>query len=88
MGGGVREEWVGEWMAQKGIRDETVLATKYTTPQHVMEKGRIQANFGGNSAKSMKLAVDESLKRLQTSYIDLYYVHWCESIDFMDHWLA
>lgn len=83
--GGQSEEWLGEWMAQQGNRDEIVLATKYTTPQHTMEKGRIQANFGGNNAKSMKLAIEESLKRLQTTYIDLYYVHWCKSFAVRRH---
>jgi aryl-alcohol dehydrogenase-like predicted oxidoreductase len=40
------------------------------------EKNKIQANFGGNSTKSMKVSVAASLKKLQTSYIDILYVHW------------
>ena len=37
----------------------------------------IQVNFCGNSRKSMHVSVEASLKKLQTSYIDLLYVHWC-----------
>lgn len=73
---GQSEQWVGEWMKQQGNRDEIVLATKYTTPHMGHEKGRIQANFGGNGTKSMRMSLEGSLERLGTSYIDLYYVHW------------
>ncbi|KAL4796691.1 sterigmatocystin biosynthesis dehydrogenase stcV [Aspergillus venezuelensis] len=75
---GESEEWVGEWMASRGNRDEIVLATKYSTPCQTHVKTKIQSNFGGNSAKSLKVALDASLKRLGTDYIDLYYVHWWE----------
>ena len=37
---------------------------------------KIQANFVGNSAKSLKVSVDASLKKLRTHYIDILYVHW------------
>lgn len=75
---GQSEQWLGEWMKQRGNRDEIVLATKYTTPHMVLGdgKGRIQANYGGNGTKNMKQSIEGSLERLQTSYIDLYYVHW------------
>jgi aryl-alcohol dehydrogenase-like predicted oxidoreductase len=32
--------------------------------------------FFGNNAKNMRLSIESSLKRLKTSYIDLYYLHW------------
>lgn len=73
---GQYEEWVGEWMKAKGNRDEIVLATNYTSPHMSHDKGRIQANFGGNGTKNMRQSIEGSLKRLQTSHIDLYYVHW------------
>jgi aryl-alcohol dehydrogenase-like predicted oxidoreductase len=53
-----------------------VLATKYSSPYMLSEKGKIQSNYGGNGIKSLRLSVDASLKKLQTSYIDLLYVHW------------
>lgn len=64
-------------MAERGRRDEMVVATKYTSAYKVLsEPHRQQSNFGGNSLKSLHLSVDGSLKKLQTSYIDLLYVHF------------
>ncbi|CAL5868445.1 uncharacterized protein PFLUO_LOCUS2670 [Penicillium psychrofluorescens] len=70
------EEWVGEWMEKRGVRDEIVLATKYTSPYRLYKKDEIQANYVGNNAKSLKLSVNASLRKLKTDYIDLLYVHW------------
>lgn len=54
-----------------------VVATKYTTGfKGSMGNKMIQPNYGGNNAKSMKLSVDASLKKLKTDYIDLLWVHW------------
>ena len=71
------ETWIGEWMKERGIRDEIVLATKFST--FFAAKGpekHIKGNFNGNHSKSLKLSVDASLKKLQSSYIDLLYLHW------------
>ena len=66
------ETWLGEWMAKTGRRDEIVLATKYTAPYKTTSRPDVmQMNFGGNSAKSLHVSVEASLKKLQTSYIDL-----------------
>ena len=73
---GESEEWLGEWMKARGNRDEIVLATKYTSSCRPGEKGKIQSNFGGNGAKSMKLSLEASISRIQTTYIDVFYVHW------------
>ncbi|EON65847.1 norsolorinic acid reductase [Coniosporium apollinis CBS 100218] len=71
------EEWLGEWMASRKNRDQMVIATKYTSAYPSGKGGeQIKANFQGNHAKSMHLSLDASLKKLQTSYIDLFYVHW------------
>lgn len=36
----------------------------------------ITSNYGGNGTKSIRLSIEASLKKLQTSYIDLFYLHW------------
>ncbi|CAI4213535.1 unnamed protein product [Parascedosporium putredinis] len=73
---GESEMWVGEWMKARDNRDEIVLATKYTTAYMAHDKTKIQTNYCGNGSKSMKLSVDASLRKLQTHYIDILYVHW------------
>ncbi|TLD26696.1 hypothetical protein PspLS_04956 [Pyricularia sp. CBS 133598] len=72
------ETWIGEWMKKRGVRDQMVIATKYTTNYRSgpAGQGSIMANYTGNSTKSLRSSIDASLKKLQTEYIDLLYVHW------------
>ncbi|KAL8348190.1 hypothetical protein RB598_001482 [Gaeumannomyces tritici] len=71
------EVWIGEWMQKRGNREQMVIATKYTSNFRAGQGGvEIMANSTGNSTKSLRTSVDASLRKLQTSYIDLLYVHW------------
>ncbi|KAL1948551.1 hypothetical protein VTO73DRAFT_12626 [Trametes versicolor] len=74
---GTSEQFIGEWMEERGIRDQMVVATKYTSP-FVLANPNIKqkTSYVGNSVKSMHLSVEASLKNLRTSYIDILYVHW------------
>ena len=65
---GSSERFVGEFI--KDDRESIVLATKYSNAMPGKD-----ANAAGNHRKSMVQAVEASLKRLQTAYIDLYWVH-------------
>jgi aryl-alcohol dehydrogenase-like predicted oxidoreductase len=65
---GTSETFLGEFM--KGHRESIVLGTKYTNAGPGKDP-----NAGGNQRKTMFQAVEASLKRLQTDYIDLYWVH-------------
>ena len=60
-------------MAARGNRNDIVLATKFTTNYvKFPESGKkLIINYGGNSAKSLFVSVEDSLKKLQTNYIDL-----------------
>lgn len=59
-------------MAKRGVRDQMVIATKYTTASRVgFGDKEIIVNTSGNGAKSLHNSVETSLKNLQTSYIDL-----------------
>ncbi len=66
--GGKSEEMIGEYLGKK--RDRVVIATKYT-----FNNSPGDANAGGNSRKNMMQAVEASLRRLKTDYIDLYWLH-------------
>src|SRR3954453_3453386 len=59
---GISETIIGEWVAARGNRDSLVIATKV-------------GSDGGLSAANIAQHVDESLTRLQTDRIDLYYAH-------------
>ena len=67
---GESEAWLGEFVHETGSRDEVVIATKFsfnTQPGN--------PNAGGNGRKAMLRALDESLRRLKTDYVDLYILH-------------
>ncbi|KAL2783887.1 norsolorinic acid reductase [Aspergillus keveii] len=72
------EKIIGEWMKLKGNRDQMVIATKYTSGYRTHNRAEepLQSNYVGNSMKSMHLSVAKSLEKLQTSYIDVLYLHW------------
>jgi aryl-alcohol dehydrogenase-like predicted oxidoreductase len=65
------ETWVGEWMESRGIRDQIVLATKFSSNFRKESNDRIQSNFAGNNSKSLHISVNRSLKKLRTDYIDV-----------------
>ncbi|RMJ28730.1 norsolorinic acid reductase [Aspergillus sp. HF37] len=69
------EKWLGEWIAARDNRDQLVLATKYTTSYKMTGPEKIKSNFQGNHSKSLRLSVEASLRKLNTDYIDLLYVH-------------
>lgn len=71
---GRTEEIVGKWLRARGTRDKIVLATKVTGPDTrfpYMRDGKPRLN-----RKHIVAAIDGSLKRLQTDYVDLYQLHW------------
>ncbi|TPM51329.1 aldo/keto reductase [Mesorhizobium sp. B2-2-4] len=68
--GGTAETWLGEFVAERGLRDKAVIATKFT-----FNSEPSNPNAGGNGRKNIMRAVDASLKRLGTDYIDLYLMH-------------
>lgn len=71
---GRTEEYIGSWLAASGKRDRVVLASKVT--------GRSKMDYlrGGTETRltpaQIRSALEASLERLQTDYLDLYQVHW------------
>ncbi|KAJ8128216.1 hypothetical protein O1611_g5417 [Lasiodiplodia mahajangana] len=69
------EIWIGEWMKSRGVRDQMVIATKYTTNYRAAHPEEILINYQGNGTKSLHISVNRSLQKLQTDYIDLVGYH-------------
>jgi len=72
---GQSEQMVGKFIADKNLRDRVVLATKFTFNQ---EQGN--PNAGGNGRKSIYQSLEASLRRLQTDYVDLYWLHAWDTV--------
>lgn len=73
---GLTEQYIGTWLKQRQDRDKLVIATKVSGPGddwvgHIRGGPRL-------NRKHMTQALDDSLRRLQTDYIDLYQIHWPE----------
>jgi aryl-alcohol dehydrogenase-like predicted oxidoreductase len=72
--GGRSEEMVGSFIAERGLRDQIVVATK---AGFAAGKGPMA---GGNGTKHIHAALDRSLRRLRTDYVDLFWVHVWDSV--------
>lgn len=72
---GRTEEIVGRWLKGKN-RDAVILATKVSGPSHVWFKSPKRGGMTALDRHNIIVAVEESLRRLQTDYIDLYQTHW------------
>ena len=68
---GTTETIIGNWFATRSNRDKVILASKITGPGLPWIRDGEKIN-----KKNIHLAVEDSLKRLQTDYIDLYQLHW------------
>ena len=72
---GRTEEIVGKWLKTKD-RDSIILATKVCGPSHGWIKGSQRAGMTALDRHNIIRAIDASLKRLGTDYVDLYQTHW------------
>lgn len=80
---GKSEELVGKFIKETKSRDRVVLATKFTFNA---QPGN--PNAGGNGRKNIYRAIESSLRRLQTDYIDLYWMHAWDTITPIEEVLA
>ncbi len=72
---GVTEEIVGRWMKTRR-RDEVIMATKVCGPSHGWLRASQRAGMTALDRHNIVRAVEASLKRLDTDYVDLYQTHW------------
>ncbi|TFW30475.1 aldo/keto reductase [Massilia horti] len=71
---GLTERFIGSWLKKTGKRDQIVLATKIAGPNS--NQTWIRGPQHNLDAANVRTAVEDSLRRLQTDYIDLYQLHW------------
>jgi aryl-alcohol dehydrogenase-like predicted oxidoreductase len=72
---GSTEKIIGSWFKKTGKREEIVLASKIAGPNANFGYMREKLDF---SPASIQYALDKSLERLQTDYLDIYQLHWPE----------
>ncbi len=71
---GLTEQYIGSWLKARGGRDKIVLATKVAGPSFdYIRDGNLRFD-----RRNIEAALNASLKRLNTDYIDLYQLHWPE----------
>lgn len=72
---GSTEAFIGNWVAKKKNREDLIITSKIAGPSRSMDHIRQPLDFSKNSLED---AINKSLKRLKTDYIDLYQLHWPE----------
>ena len=70
---GKTEQYIGTWLEARQNRDKVILATKVSGPS---DRPFVRGGTSRLDAKNINVAIDNSLKRLQTDYVDLYQLHW------------
>ena len=72
---GLTETYIGTWLKDRPDRDKLIVATKIAGPSGGLKYIRNPLNY---TPEQIHIAIDGSLRRLQTDYVDLYQLHWPE----------
>ena len=73
---GLTEAYIGSWLKARGNRDKVVLATKVSGPSAAFT--HLRGGKLGFDRANIETALNDSLQRLKTDYVDLYQLHWPE----------
>ena len=74
---GETEKIIGSWLKKTGKRDKIIIASKVAGPSSFSQHIRKNMSY---SKATINEAINNSLKRLRTDYIDLYQIHWPERV--------
>ena len=72
---GLTEKWIGDWLEGKP-REQIILASKIAGPAHGWFNPPVRHGKSAIDGFMIRRAVENSLKRMKTDYIDLYQIHW------------
>lgn len=73
---GTTERYIGAWLARTGRRHDIVLASKIVGPARSPQQNHIRGGQSHHDRKNLRAALEGSLERLRTDYLDLYQLHW------------
>ena len=73
---GITESIIGRWLQSRRCRDQIILASKVTGPGHGWFRPPVRHGFTTLDRHQITKACENSLRRLQTDYLDLYQTHW------------
>ena len=73
---GSTERIIGTWLRSRGKRDRIILCTKVAGPGHALGLTYVRGGANTLDRRNIVEALEGSLRRLQTDYVDLYQVHW------------
>jgi aryl-alcohol dehydrogenase-like predicted oxidoreductase len=73
---GRTEQYIGSWLKQSGRRQDVILATKAAGPADVRGVNHVRGGRTRLNLACLEEALNDSLRRLQTDYVDLYQLHW------------
>ena len=74
---GTTEKYIGSWLQKRGKRDDLFIASKVCAG-HLVRTRPFEGERPIYDKKNIETAIDDSLERLQTDYLDLYQIHWPE----------